>query len=708
MFVKKKMELLAPAGTLEVFEAAVEAGADAVYIGAPHFNARELAHHFSMAEVAAMLDFARRRKVKLFLAMNSLVKEEEIPRAVETLSMLDELGPDGLIIQDLGLYSLLKKYFPKLRIHASTLMASHNVLSVKKLAALGFSRVVLPRELTIEEIRRIGLDTDVELEVFVHGAMCFSYSGMCMFSSFQGGKSGLRGRCVQPCRRRYTWQGKGKGHRSGYFFSMNDLEAIDMLADLQKAGVASLKIEGRMRNPAYVSNVVKAYRLALDSAGDSHALAKARQLLGKAMGRKTTRGYFPGSRPEDILTPQHSGNVGVFLGKIRSVRGKTAAVLLKSDVRAGDRLRLHQEQSGDRHAFSLKDIRLGRNRVDEARAGKTVSVALPVPARAGDSLYKVDIVDMRGRKTKRLNIGSGVRMLSNVNVEEKVRRINAQLEMGERQKSIRRKSAGVSPQGGKGLRLPLPIWIRSDDPFVLSARFPVMPEKVVVTLTPECLAKFARMKKNGPLFKRMVWALPAIIDGDNLDYYREAIDSLVRDGSRGWQVANPGQVTFFDNLGCDLYGDFSLNILNRQAALVYADLGLQSAQISMETDHDNLRKFCGGNEGLRTGMTIYGFPPLFTSRYTGQGLQYGRVFTSPRGESFVLRKSWGYTQALPLQPFSLLGDLKELAKCGLDYGVIDLSGRKTDRRALDEVFRPASGSSGRTKSFPFNYQHGLK
>ena len=352
---QRKMELLAPAGTLEVFEVAIESGADAVYIGAPFFNARELAHHFSMAEVAAMIDYGHHNGVKVYMAMNSLVKEGEISRVIETLAMLEELRPDALIIQDPGIYYLVKNFFPGLRIHASTLMAAHNSQAVKMLETIGFSRVVLPREMTIDEISKISTATNVELEVFIHGAMCFSYSGLCLFSSFQGGRSSLRGRCVQPCRRRYSWQGRGRGQGSGYFFSMNDLQGIGLLEKLRKAGVTSLKIEGRMRSASYVGNVVKAYRLALDSKpGDQAVLKKAGQLLDRAMGRKATSGYFPGVSPGDLLTPQHSGNIGVFLGKVKSGQGRNATLILNGSINKGDRLRLHQEGSGERLSFSLK------------------------------------------------------------------------------------------------------------------------------------------------------------------------------------------------------------------------------------------------------------------------------------------------------------------------------------------------------------------
>ncbi|MDH4321141.1 MAG: U32 family peptidase, partial [Desulfobulbaceae bacterium] len=262
----RPMELLAPAGSIEAFEAAVAAGADAVYIGAPTLNARALAKHFGMAEIAAMVDHAHQHEVKVYVAMNSLMKEEEIPAATHALAAFEHLGVDAVIMQDLGLYHLARRHFPKLRLHASTLLAGHNSAAVRQFVKMGFQRVVLARELAIPEIAAIHRQNQVELEVFIHGALCFSYSGLCLFSSFQGGKSGLRGRCVQPCRRRYTWSGKGKGGApSGYLFSMNDLCGIDLIPQLREAGVTSLKIEGRMRSARYVEAVTAAYRMALDA-----------------------------------------------------------------------------------------------------------------------------------------------------------------------------------------------------------------------------------------------------------------------------------------------------------------------------------------------------------------------------------------------------------------------------------------------------------
>ncbi len=705
----KKPELLAPAGSIEVYETAVASGADAIYIGAPFFNARELARHFTMAEVAAMIDHGHRHNVKTFLAMNSLVKESEIPRAVESLARLEELAPDGLIIQDLGLYFLLKQHFPKLRMHSSTLLAAHNVPAVQRLTSLGFSRVVLPRELTVREIAAIRAETKVELEVFVHGAMCFSYSGLCLFSSYQGGKSGLRGRCVQPCRRRYTWQGAGrKEGGSGYFFSMNDLQGLELLDQLRRAGVDSLKIEGRMRNAAYVSNVVKGYRLALDNPNDPQARGEAMRLLGQAMGRKPTRGYFPGGLPKDALTPHHSGNVGKFLGKVRSVRGQVVAVQLKEEVNRGDRLRLHQEDSGDRQAFSLKEMRIGKRLVESARVGEIVLIECLGQPRVGDSLFKVDLAGRRTTNASAIHpekfagkVAGGKLLVS------KVRLVVAAISEVAPSSPSSAKSGRMRGAGAGRRPAQLPLWVKSEDPQLLRQRFPVAVERLLLVLTPPVMAWFVKTRVPDGTARRLVWALPPLIDQEVVAEYRRMIGVLVGKGFRDWQIANLGQLEFFAGLECRLSGDYRLNMLNSLAARFWRGQGVVAGQISIETDQPNLAEVLAHPGLAATGMTVYGFPPLFTSRYVGDPLQYGKEFASPRGEGFILRQAWGYTLAMADHPFSLLHRLGELAAAGLDYGVVDLSGVKLSEGSVADVFRLLNERKGGRMGSEFNFSHQL-
>ncbi|MBT8406893.1 MAG: U32 family peptidase, partial [Deltaproteobacteria bacterium] len=278
---RNQPDLLAPAGNIESFFAGLEYGADAIYVGCRHHNARALATNFSLEEIARLKEYAHGHKVKLYVALNAIAREEELGELVHILASLSQIEPDGLIIQDGAIARLCRLYFPNLKLHASTLMTVHNSTGVEQLESMGFQRAVLARELTIDEITQICADTSLELEIFVHGALCFSYSGLCMASSFYGGRSSLRGRCVQPCRRLYR-----AGRQQGYFFSTNDLSAIGLIPALRRLGLAALKIEGRMKPASYVAAVVRAYRLVLDaSEADEHeAIVEARDILREAYG----------------------------------------------------------------------------------------------------------------------------------------------------------------------------------------------------------------------------------------------------------------------------------------------------------------------------------------------------------------------------------------------------------------------------------------
>ena len=235
-------ELLAPAGAFETARAAFHAGADAVYAGLDAFSARAEAVNFSPDDMRALLALARRDGKRVYITFNTLIDDAQLPAAAAALDLLDELRPDGLIVQDLGIARLVRRHFPRLALHASTQLVAHNLEGVLALKELGFTRVVLARELPLEDIRTICRRSGVEIEVFVHGALCYSISGLCLFSALEKGRSGNRGRCAYCCRLGYR---EPDGTRT-LPFSMKDLRLDDRLAELKEAGVASLKIEGRL------------------------------------------------------------------------------------------------------------------------------------------------------------------------------------------------------------------------------------------------------------------------------------------------------------------------------------------------------------------------------------------------------------------------------------------------------------------------------
>lgn len=357
-----------------------------MYAGLQEFSARARAKNFSLAQMERMLAYAHGQNRRIYVTLNTLVKEKELPQLVDTLAALAGMRVDGVILQDLAVARLIRNHFPSISLHASTQMTIHNTPGVKMLEELGFQRAVLARELAVDEIAAIAAFTPVEIECFVHGALCFSISGQCFFSSLLGGHSGNRGRCAQPCRRLYSHRGK-----EGHYFSTSDLSAIDLLPDLIKAGVKSLKIEGRMKSAEYVATVVEAYRTVLDAPEKSHkeALAIAKGMLKYSFGRTPTKGFLASQQPDDIANPWQKGGTGRYIGQIKSVKGKSLIFETRDTLYVGDRLRAQPKSDMAGQAWTLRELVHNRRKCMEAPAGSLVEVETPFSFSAGDSIYKV-------------------------------------------------------------------------------------------------------------------------------------------------------------------------------------------------------------------------------------------------------------------------------------------------------------------------------
>ncbi|MDU0458187.1 MAG: U32 family peptidase [Geobacteraceae bacterium] len=381
-----KPELLAPAGSLESFFAAMEKGADAVYAGLQDFSARARARNFTLKQMERMLAYAHAHDRRIYITLNTLVKEKELPQLVDTLSALAGMRVDGVILQDLAVARLIRNHFPSIPLHASTQMTIHNTPGVRMLERLGFQRAVLARELAVDEIAAIAGSTPVEIECFVHGALCFSISGQCFFSSLLGGHSGNRGRCAQPCRRLYNHRGK-----EGHYFSTSDLSAIDLLPDLIKAGVKSLKIEGRMKSAEYVASVVEAYRIVLDAPEGSQkqSLSSAKEILKYSFGRTPTKGFLASQQPDDIANPWQKGGTGRYIGQIRSIKGKRLAFETRDALHVGDRLRAQPKSDMAGQAWTVRELFQNQRKVIEVKSGSLVEVETPFDFSIGDSIYKV-------------------------------------------------------------------------------------------------------------------------------------------------------------------------------------------------------------------------------------------------------------------------------------------------------------------------------
>ena len=337
------MELLSPAGNRDALVAAVQNGADAVYLGYTAFGARSYAGNFDDAGLADAVRYCHERGKRVYVTVNTLVKDAEMDDAADVLEMLSRGHADAVIVQDLGLAALCRERFPDLPLHASTQMTIHNAQGVSLLRDMGFTRVVPARECPLSEIRAIAAG-GLETEVFVHGALCVSVSGQCLFSSMVGGRSGNRGKCAQPCRMRY-WQADGT---DGYLLSTRDLMLLSRLGELRDAGVASLKIEGRMKRPEYVAVVTAAYRRALNCAmrGEPYTPddKTARALLQIFNRGGFTEGYLTGRTNEALMSWKRPNHWGVPVGKVTRMRGELAGVRLTEALNDGDGLAIRGER----------------------------------------------------------------------------------------------------------------------------------------------------------------------------------------------------------------------------------------------------------------------------------------------------------------------------------------------------------------------------
>ncbi len=299
----KSIEILAPGGSLACVKAAIDCGADAVYFGGLRFGARTNAVNLTNEEIIEAIEYAHLRFAKLYVVVNTLVSNSELGDAFDFIKFCYEKGVDGIIVQDLGIVNMIKTYFPDFRIHASTQMTIHNLAGAQKAYEMGFDRVVLSRELSLEEIKHISKNCPIELEVFVHGALCMSYSGQCLFSSFLGGRSGNRGSCAQPCRLPYTLldcNGNELSEKDKYLLSLKDLSLVEHINELKSAGVTSFKIEGRMKSEAYVSGVCGIYNKYRDGGKVSENDIKLLENIFSRGG--FTQGYYNAEYGRDMLS----------------------------------------------------------------------------------------------------------------------------------------------------------------------------------------------------------------------------------------------------------------------------------------------------------------------------------------------------------------------------------------------------------------------
>lgn len=574
------MELLAPAGTIECVYAAVKCGADAVYFAGQSFGARSYAGNLSADEIAKAADYCHLRGVKVYVTVNTLVFDREFKELEKFIKAITRAGVDAVIVQDMGVLKYIREISPDLELHASTQMTVHSADGVRLLEKLGVSRVVLARELSDTEIQDIISGTSAEAEVFVHGAMCMSYSGQCLMSSVIGGRSGNRGKCAQPCRLPYSPNGRD----SRFYMSLKDMSYADHIAELEKMGVASLKIEGRMKGEAYVSSVVSAYRRLMD---EKRLPTKSeKEELNRVFFRGgLTDGYYTGSIGKHMFAFDKPDNP--YLKNdvvIPQKTEKTVPVEIYADICEGDfpKIKLISgsfiaEATGDEPVASAQKRPLLRENVC-AQLEKT----------GGTAFCTV--------KTE-LNMSQNPFMpLSAVNELRRKGFCELERRMLEKYKSksfenFSFKAYTDTVKGPKGFTCSV---------CNIEQYRALCGEDMELFFVPLHIAE-QNLKELAANCEKIVITLPAIIRGEKRRQYRERLLKLKNAGFNKVEISTVDGFCLCD--GFEKYGGFRLNVANSISASEYIRLGLESVAMSPEL---NLAQLRGIKIDGKTELMAYG------------------------------------------------------------------------------------------------------
>jgi len=682
------MELLAPAGTKEALVAAVEAGADAVYIGIEGFNARQRARNFSIYDAEVMTNYLHSRKKRIYIAMNVLIKEREIPAVFELLNRLSALSVDGLIVQDLGLIHLCRNYFREIPLHASTQMVIHNSEGVKCLERMGIRRVILSRELSIRDIKKISEKTKLELEVFCHGALCFSVSGLCLASSYMGGHSGNRGLCTQPCRR--IWKGDGN---EGFFFSMRDLESGMLVSELQKSGVRSLKIEGRMRSPEYVSRVVQAYRMLIDGCRKSSSKKSGDDCIPNNhrvddMARRKTQ-YFLRGKQGDVIDCDELPTMGTLLGEVVKAEDGAVTVLLSESAVQGDRVRIVSAGDDQSDAFYLRELSFDSDR-------RLISFDFNGRAASGDRLF------LLGRKGSELSSYS--RKIDQLYQEYEKRRAPRNRRWSEIEKvSFLKKllSARKRPQffsRKPSVRIDDPSWIRFIEIKAV--------EDITIVIGAPFNEEFEALVSRIPT-GRVVFELPLFVPESSLESLKNTVKYFVKRGYRRWVVQNLSHFGIIPPGNIEITAGSFLYSLNSQALRLMKELGVGDSICSYEDDYLNIRDVLRHWDGIRKSFLFAHIPLFNTQVKLDNSISEINCFSLSSTSAFVKRCGPG-TAVVSLKPFSIFQSRGKLEMLNLQGFLIDLAFVSPSRELWRKVHEHYTKSMPFQGSGKFNFKIGLK
>lgn len=721
-----KKELLAPAGDIEAGYAALYYGADAVYLGLQQFSARATAANFSEKDFDEFVSYAHSKDKKVFVALNTLVQEDELSDLLKTLDICSRYRADAVIIQDLGVARVVKEAYPELEMHASTQMAVHNKEGALALQKLGFSRVVVARELMLPEIEEIAAIPNLEIEAFIHGALCYSYSGLCLFSSLETGKSANRGKCLYPCRAEFC-SNEGEKH----FFSMKDLALQE---DILRMPVLSLKIEGRKKTALYVAAVTDYYRKILDGKG---ADLDREENIKQIFSRPWTKLHFKGKN-KDVIDQNFVGHRGLKIGKIEQFQKGRIIFKPSHSIEKYNGLQIDVDGQEKPFGFSLQSMRVDGKNVFKAQANETVEVVLPPRSpnlKKGQAVYLASSSLVKDgydyTKPKAGEFYNKIAIDIKISISDKLVKAEAQGFVAEIsgeftpatqvEKVYQAAQTAFNKTGGTGwcvknldienpnaLFVPVSVFneLRRDlyEKIAVVYKSGVLPEISAIRnmREPQWIIKTddvanlsgidlddvgeiifllggdrkLEQLKNLPKNKVRI-GLPAVCRKPKL--LNEMIKSLLGQGYKKWEVANYWGMNVLPENGIDLSFDAPLYMMNTQAIQMAKEMKVNRVTLAIEDDLNNIKALIK-KSSLPMVMIVYQDVPLFTS---ADCIRSNSCKDCMQGEKWIdLSKDGQKYQALSKdcqvmlfadKPLSLAAEAKEIRA---DYYRIDFCYKK--------------------------------
>jgi len=656
-------ELLLPVGNVESFYAALESGANAIYLGLKQFNARRKAGNFTRKQLLVMLKLAKEKKVRVYVTLNIVIKNSELELLIEHLDFLHQAGVDGIIVQDWGVFFIARKYFPKLKLHASTQMGIHNSLGTNHAKKVGFKRVVLARELTLNELEEIGAKTNIETEVFIHGALCYSFSGMCLYSSYSGGWGANRGLCTQPCRRSFSVNNQQK-----YLFNLKDNQQLAVLPRLVKSGVTALKIEGRMKSGEYAYRVAKAYRLALDKPGHSD---EANRILAFDFGREKTT-YFTGKKLPEAVS--ESTATGMPLGKVEKVNPPFIYISSKIEIKPGFRLRFKLKTS-DRISLKVKEVKKQGNFYQLQSGNKNIQFGSEVYLSGMSQIkFPTSLPEDDTVKTFSAKYGLKRRIFYDFQKYPKPKKQKLQVYIRINSMAWLRK-IHLNEFDGIFLNFSKTIWTRFDpySPFIQKNRNKIFIE------------------------------LPKFIAEKSLPFYTNILEKMYQAGIRSILISQLSQKQLVLK-GSIVSVNENVYVFNEATCTWLKSEGIKDFIYPLEVDFKTLESFID-KSGI---VPVYFYPELFYSRMpVSKGEPVEKLADDQHIGLRRFRKD-GITSIVPQHPVSWLQYKKRLGETGFSRFLIDVSYDFPSKNRLKTLKKRLLLSEQVQPSTTFNFSKELK